>query len=340
MKKKILIIAAIVVAISVIGGGGYYLWSSSNNYVAQINGEKISKAEYNFFLELTRSDMEQTVSMTGGDVAAFWNSKIDGEDAKVVAKNKALEEAQKFKIQQIKAKESNIQFTKEEKDNLENTFSQQVKQYGRTEMEKQIKDTYNMTLSQYKDIFMDASLISKFADEEIKKMEAPEEELKKFYDENASSFEQVTARHVLLKTVDDSFNPLPEEQVKEKEKTANEVLEKLRSGTDMGTLAKEYSEDEGSKDNSGEYTFPKGQMMPEFEEWAFNAKEGDTGIVETDYGYHVMQFVKKLGFEDVKDQVTLYFKQSKYSDSIEEWVKDPSYNVIKNQKVFDSIVAL
>jgi hypothetical protein len=61
-------------------------------------------------------------------------------------------------------------------------------------------------------------------------------------------------------------------------------------------LAKENSTDPGSADNGGLYeeVYP-GQMVESFNDWCFDParQPGDTDIVETDYGFHIMYFVSK-----------------------------------------------
>ena len=62
----------------------------------------------------------------------------------------------------------------------------------------------------------------------------------------------------------------------------------------FGKLATEKTEDGGSKQTGGLYQLVrKGQMVKPFEEWCFaeNRKTGDTGLVKTTYGYHVMYYV-------------------------------------------------
>ena len=59
-------------------------------------------------------------------------------------------------------------------------------------------------------------------------------------------------------------------------------------------LASEVSEDPGSKGTGGLYTYVyEGQMVPEFNDWCFDESRqyGDTDIVKTSYGYHIMFFV-------------------------------------------------
>lgn len=60
-------------------------------------------------------------------------------------------------------------------------------------------------------------------------------------------------------------------------------------------LAQEKSQDPGSASNGGLYAaFPKGYMVKPFEEWSFaeGRQYGDTGLVKTSIGYHIMFFVQ------------------------------------------------
>ncbi len=86
-----------------------------------------------------------------------------------------------------------------------------------------------------------------------------------------------------------------DEKAKEK---AEEILKKWKDGEatedSFAKLAEEHTEDTGSKEVGGLYeNVEKGEMVEPFEKWTFDAnrKAGDTGIVKTDYGYHVMYFV-------------------------------------------------
>ena len=67
-------------------------------------------------------------------------------------------------------------------------------------------------------------------------------------------------------------------------------------GTEDGfaALAGEFSQDGGSKDNGGLYeNVVKGQMVSDFNDWCYadGRKSGDTGIVSSSYGCHIMYFV-------------------------------------------------
>lgn len=88
-----------------------------------------------------------------------------------------------------------------------------------------------------------------------------------------------------------------EEYNKKAKELAGDILKRvLRLGSDFSLLAKEYSEDPGSKEQGGDLGwFAKGVMVKEFEKVVFDKlKVGETTkeLVQTDYGYHI---IKKTG---------------------------------------------
>ena len=116
-----------------------------------------------------------------------------------------------------------------------------------------------------------------------------------FHDRMQDDALDYNVRHILVTA--DNFD-LPEGSEATDEMIAGKAQEILDSwdGTEEGfaTLAEEYSQDAGSKDNGGLYeNVTKGSMVTEFEDWCYEPgrKAGDTGIVESSYGQHIMYFV-------------------------------------------------
>lgn len=137
------------------------------------------------------------------------------------------------------------------------------------------------------------------------KVGATEAEVKKYYDDNPAKFEQpemVRASHILVSTLDpDTQKELPEEQKAAKRKLAEDLLKRARAGEDFAKLAKKYSDDPGSKDNGGEYTFPRGKMVPEFEAAAFSLKTNEVSdLVTTQFGYHIIKLSEKIPAKKVE----------------------------------------
>ena len=105
-------------------------------------------------------------------------------------------------------------------------------------------------------------------------------------------------RHILYQ-LDEQATDKEAEKAKQKA-LAEAALKEIQEAADP--LAKflekvtSDSKDTGSSSNGGLYEYVgKGQMVEPFEKWALDAarKEGDLGVVETEYGYHVMYFVQK-----------------------------------------------
>jgi len=85
-------------------------------------------------------------------------------------------------------------------------------------------------------------------------------------------------------------------------------LEEGASEESFAQLAMQYSQDPGSQSTGGLYTnVMVGQMVEPFEQWCFDESRayGDSGLVQTSYGYHIMFFVstEETWVEDLTGQL-------------------------------------
>ncbi|MEW6235100.1 MAG: peptidylprolyl isomerase [Candidatus Omnitrophota bacterium] len=170
----------------------------------------------------------------------------------------------------------------------------------------------------------DQLLYKKVIDRNIKKPEAPtEKDIKDFYDKNPASFqEKVHASHILLQFPKDGS--VTEAQKKE----LNTKLAAIRADIQSGKIkfedaAKQYS-DCPSKQKGGDLgLFQRGQMVPEFEKAAFDAKVGDlTDIVETKFGYHIIKVTdrQKPNLETEKEKIGKYLETQKYNQATRDYL--------------------
>src|SRR5581483_193150 len=108
---------------------------------------------------------------------------------------------------------------------------------------------------------------------------------KKYYTENMSKVEtpeMVRPAHILIATRDlMSGTEMTETQKAEKKKLAEDLLKRARAGEDFAKLARQYTDDTGSKEKGGEYTFGRGQMQPPFENAAFALKPNEVSDLVT-----------------------------------------------------------
>ena len=169
-----------------------------------------------------------------------------------------------------------------------------------------------------------------------------------YYKDHPSDFDEVRVRHILVST---QPKPEPEPQEEpgdakdkkdakarkpaEKPKTltkdearvkAQALLDRVHKGEDFAKLAKENSDDPGSKDKGGEYDFfGRGQMVPEFDAAAFSLKPGEiSGLVETEFGFHIIKVEERRSAAEpsadqkVKQKIIDKLKQEKIEARITE----------------------
>jgi peptidyl-prolyl cis-trans isomerase C len=126
-----------------------------------------------------------------------------------------------------------------------------------------------------------------------------DEDAKDYYTKHPADFEQpelVHCRHILLMTIDPATrSSLTTNTVAAKRKQIEDLRKRVLAGEDFAALAKQYSEDPGSKENGGELPeFPRGQMVPEFESAAFALGTNQVSdIVTSQFGFHIIKLLDK-----------------------------------------------
>lgn len=92
---------------------------------------------------------------------------------------------------------------------------------------------------------------------------------------------------------------IPQDEIDAVKSELREYIDRVQSGEiSFSTLAILYSEDPGTARNGGDCGFfGRGEMVPEFSAVAFNMNDPSriSKIVETEYGFHILQFVERLG---------------------------------------------
>lgn len=149
------------------------------------------------------------------------------------------------------------------------------------------------------------------------------QEARQHYKDNIKQYstpEQVRASHVLLET-----SGKDEAEVR---KQAEGLLARIKKGADIAAIAKEYSDDQGSKDKGGDLGyFGRGQMVKEFEDVAFSLKPGQiSDLVKSQYGFHIIKVVDKKPaetqpFTKVQNQIVEQLKWQRAQARAEELSK-------------------
>lgn len=137
-----------------------------------------------------------------------------------------------------------------------------------------------------------------------------EADLKAYYEQNAARYtapEERRASHILVKA--DKAAPAADRE-KAKAKAEGLLAELKREPKQFADLARKNSDDPGSAARGGDLEwFGRGAMVKPFEDAAFALKKGElSGVVESDFGYHVILVTDARGgerrpFEQVQDEV-------------------------------------
>lgn len=127
-----------------------------------------------------------------------------------------------------------------------------------------------------------------------KEVSLDEATVRKYYEDHKQEFEQVRARHILVRM---QGAPMPvkpgQKELTEAEALAKatELRKKIEGGADFAALATAESDDTKSAEKGGDLGyFKRGQMVPSFDQAAFAMKPGDLSEpVKSQFGYHVIK---------------------------------------------------
>lgn len=157
----------------------------------------------------------------------------------------------------------------------------------------------------------------------VQNVKVSDDQLRREYQENIDAYrlpERVLVRHILIKT-----QGQPKEEAPKLKAKAEEILKQLQNGANFGELAKQNSDDPGSKAKGGELGWiVRGQTVPNFEKTAFSLKPGQlSGLVETEYGYHIIQVEAKQPahtqtFDEVKPQLLAQARNDAGTDDLKK----------------------
>ncbi len=202
-----------------------------------------------------------------------------------------------------------------------------------------IQDSYgdNATVESFEQYLYDSYYVSAYSDSIYTGFSFDDDQIEEYYDDHAeelqsygiekSDLPDVNVRHILIEPEKDEDGSISDDAWTAAEEKAQQILDEWQAGDadeeSFGELANTYSTDGGSNTNGGLYedVYP-GQMVTEFNDWCFDAsrKPGDTSIVKTSFGYHVMYFVSFTDTYYYKTVAEQELRYSEYSDYINNLV--------------------
>jgi foldase protein PrsA len=323
--------------------------------VLTVEGEDITVSEALFYYYSVKLSYEDSY---GEGVLA--TDMGDGTTLADTVKEEALEEALKINLCAYVAKERGIVLDEETlaeaSENAQSIWEQftqdVIDQYGFTlEGLEALLIDYDYVTILYDEISADVTIDEEQLDSDLSLLAAQDTYLSSILEYGVEEADvQIRARHILFATLDADNNPLSDEEIVTIKAEAEDVLARVEAGEDFATLVTEYSDDPGSIESGGEYTFGRGDFVTEFEDASYAMEEPGLvdHLVETSYGFHIIEVLEIISpTEDTianaqtyLEYATAYAQDYQYQDyfllKYSEWLE--SYTTEIYQDVWDSVV--
>lgn len=269
VKKQIsekVVIISIIVAILLVAFGifGYYFYATSMMPVATYDGGKVTKSEFAIYYK------------TFQPMLTYFGYPEDMIPEQI-ANKAALDE-----IIIKEAKKEGVTIPEDRKKEIDEQFQDK-------EQLEQLEEQ-GINANQMKQLYYDDALISAYIDKKV--ADANDEDVLNYIKANEENpnLNSYETSHILFKTTSDSGVALSDEEKANKKSQAEAVLQRAKSGEDFAALAKELSEDTGTKDDGGNYTvYMDGQTDESYADAVKSMQVGDIVLVESTYGYHIIK---------------------------------------------------
>lgn len=284
--------------------------SIQKTVLAKVGSEKITKA-----------DLDKMIKPYMDQYAQQYGEKFETDETlkeKITAlKTEAMGILVDEKILTQKAKELKLVPEQAELDKqVTETMEKEKESFGGAEAFEKALAGSGLTEESYKK-YNETKIITQLVIDDITKdIKVTDEDVKKYYDENPNNFTGADVAHILIKD----------------EAKAKEVRERAAGGEDFAALAKEFSEDTGSKETGGSLGFTMyntDKLVPEFVAGMSVLKEGEISQpIQSQFGYHIIKAtgIKVTSFDEAKEQTktTIESEQKSkiYDESLEKWNKE------------------
>lgn len=325
MKKQLIHIIVFLILFLITVSG--CLNRNQNDYIATVEGEKISLEEFKVYLYIAQQEFEKL-----GD-EDIWDTSFEaGLTAEEAAKERALDSLVHVKISTKQAKRLNISLTEEQKEQAKLDASRFLNSLTDSQLQ-------NIAITEDKMLkIMEEKAIYKEVYEEVtKNFEISEKDFQNSYKAYISKKDNLNALKLDIEYI--FISPVSTDKAQQDIlNQAKEVLQKAKEGKDFKQLVDEYSKSNEIIIDSGKETIEKGKYIEKLEDIAFNLKQGEVSdLIIVDSDYYIIKLNDRIESSIKEEYRNKYIKQKKdeiFEQEYSNWkTKEPE----KNMELWNSI---
>ncbi len=357
--KKIIIISVSIVLVLAIAAVAFLLWNNSQkDFVATVDGTKISKVDYLYYLKNSKMNVESKVILqdTADEKRIFWESKagIDilgdalpaspTETNADALKRLTLEDMRDMALEYQKAIAENSSAYSKASPQVRQSILDNLKQNNTTQPDftKKLLDTFGISFDKYVDIITRQQVASAYISKYTSAVAVTDAEVETYYNSNKASLDLITVKEVFYPTVDlQTQAGLSTEQQAKAKSDADAAVVKIKNGANIDDIIKNESKDPSLSTNNGKMQVSldansKSYYQPISDALA-TMKVGDVkSILVDNVGYYVVKYESITVFSDVKDKAKQALQSSKYT--VQMRTNYASIAIVENGSIVTDIV--
>lgn len=300
MKRRIVMVMVLCLAIFLLGCNS----NKSSNPIAEVNGEKITQGDFDNLYAVIKADYETSQAVP----------LDDSKDATII-KNLKTNTYDNLVLQKLIRQDALKKGIKVDSKELDNyiKYIKDSKNQTSTDGFKNFLTETKFTEAGLRQYLETQQLNSKLAEKITAKETVSDTQIRKYYDENQTEFQDpggIQIYHILVAD----------------EKLAQEIINQLEQGADFATLTKQYSTDTSNKDQGGDLGIVNAdtKLVAEFKTAALALKPGEITKkpVKSEFGYHII----KAGEKKAASLKTFEAAQADLKIKLEKEQKDKVYN--------------
>ena len=311
---------------------------SGDTVMFTVNGNDITAADYFFWMAQNIDTVEQYYAAMGSEVDWTATMGEDGMTMDEYVKTEAQNVAVMYNVVAAKAEEAGYTFTAEDEEDYKAQIADAKEQLGGDEEYTKYLKGVCLTEEGMKKVSSVGVLYDHLEEGMFRDdgENAPTaEDLAKYAEDNGYMY----AKHILLMSVDpETQEALSDADKQAKKEKAEELAAQLQAITDPEELSEtfdklmnENSEDTGLQSNPDGYTFQSGQMVEPFENAVKGQEPGQvSGVVESDYGYHIILTLDPAQSDDVRQD----WQDQTANDLLSQWMEEAE---VETTETFDNL---